>query len=235
MLEAVRRAFASGGTLVMDLMDGEWMRDNFEPRSWEWVDQNHFVCRERDAGRRPRPADQPRGRGARRARRHRRPVLCRAALFEGPAGALMDPRRLRQYPFPSGCGAGFARNQDLGMVEHRLFVTGEAPRRPYACRAAPRCFRTSRWCWATRGCPTRSSATASSMQRMPRRWRGSRRPSPNCPATVSAISTTTPTLLRRSARAAAGLRAEFLRRGLQQRRLHGNARAGLLGNARYPV
>ena len=47
VLEAVRRALASGGMLVMDLMDGEWMRDNFEPRSWEWVDQNHFVCRER--------------------------------------------------------------------------------------------------------------------------------------------------------------------------------------------
>ena len=33
---------------VMDLMDGEWMRDHFDPRSWEWVDQNHFVCRERE-------------------------------------------------------------------------------------------------------------------------------------------------------------------------------------------
>ena len=39
---------ASGGALVMDLMDGDWMRGHFEPRSWEWVDQNHFVCRERD-------------------------------------------------------------------------------------------------------------------------------------------------------------------------------------------
>ena len=29
-------------------MDGDWMRGNFEARSWEWVDQNHFVCRERD-------------------------------------------------------------------------------------------------------------------------------------------------------------------------------------------
>ncbi|HEX3418003.1 MAG TPA: class I SAM-dependent methyltransferase, partial [Stellaceae bacterium] len=48
VLEAVNRALASGGSLVMDLMDGDWMRHHFEPRSWEWVDQNHFVCRERD-------------------------------------------------------------------------------------------------------------------------------------------------------------------------------------------
>ena len=48
MLEAVKRALASGGTLVMDLMDGEWMRRHFDPRSWEWIDRNHFVCRERD-------------------------------------------------------------------------------------------------------------------------------------------------------------------------------------------
>src|SRR5947199_234624 len=46
VLEAVNRALASGGSLVMDLMDGDWMRRHFEPRSWEWVDQNHFVCRE---------------------------------------------------------------------------------------------------------------------------------------------------------------------------------------------
>src|SRR5437762_7249536 len=48
VLEAVNRALASGGSLVMDLMDGDWMRHHFEQRSLEWVDQNHFVCRERD-------------------------------------------------------------------------------------------------------------------------------------------------------------------------------------------
>ena len=47
VLEAVKRTLAFGGKLVMDLMDGEWMCRHFEPRSWEWIDQNHFVCRER--------------------------------------------------------------------------------------------------------------------------------------------------------------------------------------------
>src|SRR3954451_10667886 len=48
VLASVKRALASGGTLVMDLMDGDWMRRHFEARSWEWGDQNPFVCRERD-------------------------------------------------------------------------------------------------------------------------------------------------------------------------------------------
>src|SRR5689334_12551334 len=41
VLGAVKRALASGGTLVMDLTDGDWMRGHFETRSWEWIDQNH--------------------------------------------------------------------------------------------------------------------------------------------------------------------------------------------------
>src|SRR5690349_10738843 len=47
VLEAVKRTLVLGGKLVIDLMDGEWMRRHFEPHSWEWVDQKHFVCRER--------------------------------------------------------------------------------------------------------------------------------------------------------------------------------------------
>ena len=42
VLEAVKRTLAFGGKLVMDLMDGEWMRRHFEPRSWEWIDQKSF-------------------------------------------------------------------------------------------------------------------------------------------------------------------------------------------------
>jgi len=50
VLERVRHALKSGGTLAMDLTDGEWMKINFERRSWEWIDENHFVCRERSLG-----------------------------------------------------------------------------------------------------------------------------------------------------------------------------------------
>lgn len=47
VLERVRQALKPGGRLVLDLTDGEWMRAHYEPRSWEWIDENQFVCRER--------------------------------------------------------------------------------------------------------------------------------------------------------------------------------------------
>ena len=47
VLAAVGRLLRQSGTLVIDLADGDWLRVNHEPRSWEWIDAHHFVCRER--------------------------------------------------------------------------------------------------------------------------------------------------------------------------------------------
>ena len=40
---AIREALASEGRLVLYLTDGAWMKTGYEPRSWEWIDQDHFV------------------------------------------------------------------------------------------------------------------------------------------------------------------------------------------------
>ncbi len=45
--KAIKKVLKSGGKLVLDIVDGEWMAKNFEPRSWEWIDKSHFVNRER--------------------------------------------------------------------------------------------------------------------------------------------------------------------------------------------
>jgi D-alanine-D-alanine ligase len=129
VLAAVKRALASGGSLVMDLMDGDWMRHHFEPRSWEWVDQNHFVCRERDLA----------GDGDR--------LISREVVVHAERGVIADQfyaerlySRERLEALLTGAGLTNVRfhsllapeshrNQDLGMVAHRLFVTCEAPRR----------------------------------------------------------------------------------------------------------
>ena len=129
VLEAVKRALASGGSLVMDLMDGDWMRRHFEARSWEWVDQNHFVCRERDLA----------GDGDR--------LISREVVVHAERGVIADQfyaerlysrERLEallrragfaNVRFHSLLAPDSSRNQDLGMVAHRLFVTCEAPRR----------------------------------------------------------------------------------------------------------
>jgi D-alanine-D-alanine ligase len=129
VLKAVQRALASGGTLVMDLMDGEWMRDHFEARSWEWVDQNHFVCRERALA----------GDGDRLISREvvvhaERGVIADQFYAERLYSterieALMRRAGFGNVRFHSVASPDSPRNQDLGMVEHRLFLTVEAPRR----------------------------------------------------------------------------------------------------------
>lgn len=127
VLEGVCRALAPGGVLVMDLMDGEWMRRHFEPRSWEWLDRTRLVCRERSLA-----EDGDR-------------LISREIVIDAARGVIADQfyaERLytKQRLQALLARAGFAnlrfhrvaapvseRNQDLGMVAHRLFLTCAAP------------------------------------------------------------------------------------------------------------
>ena len=47
VLAELRRLLKTGGRLLIDFTDGDFLRHNFETRSWEWIDKNYFVCRER--------------------------------------------------------------------------------------------------------------------------------------------------------------------------------------------
>ena len=47
VLHEIHRVLKPGGWMLLDITDGEFVRHNFEPRSWEWIDRNYFVCRER--------------------------------------------------------------------------------------------------------------------------------------------------------------------------------------------
>jgi Methylase involved in ubiquinone/menaquinone biosynthesis len=49
-LRVLREAFRvlkPWGKILIDVADGEYLRNNFQPRSWEWIDKKYFVCRER--------------------------------------------------------------------------------------------------------------------------------------------------------------------------------------------
>ena len=128
VLAQVRRVLKPNGVLALDLVDGEWMRRNYEPRSWEWIDQNQFVCRERTLA-----ADGQR-------------LITREVVVHAERGVIADqfyaerlysPQRLeelldavgftgvRLHPGPE---TESARNQDLGMLARRMFVTAVAPR-----------------------------------------------------------------------------------------------------------
>ncbi len=129
VLAAVKRALSSGGTLVMDLTDGEWMRSHFEARSWEWIDQNHFVCRERGLA----------GDGERLISREvvvhaERGVIADQFYAERLYSreriqALLESVGFTNLRFHAFVAPDSPRNQDLGMMAHRMFLTCEAPRK----------------------------------------------------------------------------------------------------------
>lgn len=127
VLRAVTRALGSdGGMIALDITSGEWMRQNFVPRSWEWVDQNQFVCRERSLS-----ADESQ-------------LISREVVVHAERGVIVDQfyaERLysRESIMELLGQAGFThirehqlleadsnRNQDLGMMACRMFLTAKS-------------------------------------------------------------------------------------------------------------
>ena len=125
VLAAVRRALKPGGTLAMDLTDGEWVRKNYEPRSWEWLNAQELVVRERQLS-----ADGQR-------------LVCREVIVHATRGIvvdqfyaerLYDARAVADLLTRAGftsvaehdvLEASSSRDQDLGMMAHRVFVTAQ--------------------------------------------------------------------------------------------------------------
>ncbi len=128
VLQSVVRALGSGGVIALDITDGDWMRQNFSPRSWEWIDQNHLVCREREV------SDD----GSR--------LISREVLVHSERGvivdqfyaerlyskesmiALLEQANFTQIRNHDMISAESDRNQDLGMMAHRMFLTAKSPR-----------------------------------------------------------------------------------------------------------
>ncbi len=130
VLEACRRLLGPLGTVVLDLTDGAWTREHFEPRSWEWIDQQHFVCRERSLA-----ADGER-------------LISREVVTHAEKGVIVDQFYAERLYSAEAIGdllerAGFEavrvhgeiqaqseRDQDLGMMAQRLLITASVPKAP---------------------------------------------------------------------------------------------------------
>lgn len=135
ILHAAGRVLTPGGTLVLDLADGDWLRQHFEARSWEWIDEDHFVCRERSLA-----SDGER-------------LISREVVVHAERGVIADQfyaerlydqmsieRLLRRAGYrdvevSKGAETRSDRNQDLGMMAHRLWVRAQSDAAPRA--AAP--------------------------------------------------------------------------------------------------
>jgi len=124
VLREVSRVLKPWGRLLIDVADGRSVRRRFQPRSWEWIDNSHFVCRERSLS-----ADRQR-------------LISREVITHVGQGVIADQfyaerlytlEGLTQLMEQAGfcectCHASLVtesqRNQDLGMMARRLIVTG---------------------------------------------------------------------------------------------------------------
>lgn len=123
----VHSYLAPGGSLLMDITDGGWMREHFEKRSWEWIDQNHFVCRERSLS------------------QDRTRLISREVITHADKGVLVDQfyaerlytmEEMRKLLAKAGftdithhgqAVSNSTRGHDLGMMENRLIITAKKP------------------------------------------------------------------------------------------------------------
>jgi D-alanine-D-alanine ligase len=125
VLREIRRVMKPGGKLLIDITDGDFMRASFEPRSWEWIDKNYFVCRERSLS-----TDNQR-------------LISREVITHVKKGVIADQfyaerlynlqtllDLLKENGFSNvarkqSMTVESSRNQDLGMMARRNLVTGQ--------------------------------------------------------------------------------------------------------------
>ena len=126
ILKEVFRILKPGGKFLIDVADGSYLKDNYQPRSWEWIDRKHFVCRERSLA-----EDNER-------------LISREVITNVQKGVIVDQfyaERLytreslqrmlddigfREISFHGEISPDSQRNQDLGMMERRIIVTAAA-------------------------------------------------------------------------------------------------------------
>jgi len=130
VLTAVGKILRASGQLVLDITDGAHMHEHFERRSWEWIDEHHFVCRERSISQ-----DGER-------------LISREVIVHDEMGVIADQfyaerlytrERITKLLEKSGfrnvrhhghTEALSDREQDLGMMARRILLSADAPHLP---------------------------------------------------------------------------------------------------------
>ncbi len=129
VLARIFSVLKANGKLFLDIADGQWIAQNFEKRSWEWIDNEYFVNRERALA-----SDNKR-------------LISREVVTSSKSGVIADQfyaerlysfediyNKLAQIGFTdikqhSSLKTNSTRDQDLGMMAHRYFITAIAPKK----------------------------------------------------------------------------------------------------------
>jgi D-alanine-D-alanine ligase len=123
VLKEVFKACKPWGKILIDVADGEYLRKHFHPRSWEWVDKNYFVCRERSLS-----LDKQRlisrevithvGKGVIADQFYAERLYTRKSIEE-----LLRTVGFTDITIHGQINGDSQRNQDLGMMEKRVIIT----------------------------------------------------------------------------------------------------------------
>jgi D-alanine-D-alanine ligase len=123
VLKEVIRILKPWGRLLIDIADGSFLKNNFQKRSWEWIDRKLFVCRERSLS-----LDEDR-------------LVSREVITHVDKGIIADQfyaerlysqesiKKLLEeagfssVAFPIELTPDSKRAQDLGMMERRIITT----------------------------------------------------------------------------------------------------------------
>ncbi|MGB3908727.1 MAG: methyltransferase domain-containing protein [Methanomethylovorans sp.] len=123
VLNEVKRVLKPWGKIMLDVTDGSYLKSNYQPRSWEWIDKHNFVCRERSLS-----IDGQK-------------LISREVIVNDEQGVIADQfyaerlytqeslqELLKKAGFidtevVTSLGVNSKRNQDLGMMEKRIIIT----------------------------------------------------------------------------------------------------------------
>ena len=136
VLKRVFEALRDGGVLLMDISNGDYLRENFEKSVWDWIDKEHFVCRERSLS------------------SDGRKIISREIITHAEKGIVVDQfyaERLynesqiteileragfRAIRFHEPLQTESTRNKDLGMMASRLLLTCTVEKAPVSVEVA---------------------------------------------------------------------------------------------------
>ena len=138
VLSEVFRVLKPWGRLLIDVADGEHIKTHFKPHSWEWIDKTYFVCRERSLSH-----DRMRLISRELINNINKGVIAdqfyaeRLYTHESITGLLKETK-FNDIQFHGVVSPDSQRNQDLGMMEQRLIVTGIVRKEWTAVRRKPK-------------------------------------------------------------------------------------------------
>ncbi|KAI8837562.1 S-adenosyl-L-methionine-dependent methyltransferase [Chytridium lagenaria] len=135
VLNEVFRVLVPGGKVILDLTDGEHMRNNFSSRGWEWMDDKTFVCRERQLSKdgvriSSREVITSTTQGVIRDQFYQERLYTREEI-ENMLKEIQFETGLEKLSLPSVAVTTAKdlskRQEDLGMMEHRMLVKAGRP------------------------------------------------------------------------------------------------------------